>query len=283
MNLQKIMDRKALPTPFLDTGKLPWDQPEFSARALREHLDDSSDSGSRSEEMIREHVRFMMSTLSLRPRSRVLDMGCGPGLYCREMGRNGIITTGIDISPSAIDYAERLGIPYARFILGDIRDIPLPRNQDAAVMTYGEFNMFSEDDARRILSRVNLSLKAGGYLLLEVSTKELADPSGCPSQGWWSYPGGDIWSDEPYLALKEAIYLRDSHTEVTRYYIIHQGSGDVEEYSETRKVYRKERILRMLSDHGFKETTVYSSMTGGEYTGENLFAVFVSRKESREC
>ena len=59
---------------------------------------------------------------------RVLDIGTGPGNHAMELARRGFDVTGIDLSPSAIRFAEQrsseLGVN-VRFIAGSILDAPL--------------------------------------------------------------------------------------------------------------------------------------------------------------
>jgi SAM-dependent methyltransferase len=55
----------------------------------------------------------------ISPRSKVLDVGCGPGRDIRIFAEAGHIPTGIDLNPSFIKMAQRHG----EVIAGDIREI----------------------------------------------------------------------------------------------------------------------------------------------------------------
>ena len=80
MNVAALASRKRVPRPFVETANLPWHDPDFSRRALREQLNQSHDSGARSEPTIKKHVRFIVEQLRLKPGDTVLDLTCGPGL-----------------------------------------------------------------------------------------------------------------------------------------------------------------------------------------------------------
>lgn len=54
-----------------------------------------------------------------RPLGRALDLGCGRGLYTRELARRGWEAVGVDFVPRAIDAASRQDSG-ARFVVGDV-------------------------------------------------------------------------------------------------------------------------------------------------------------------
>jgi SAM-dependent methyltransferase len=55
-----------------------------------------------------------------RPPGRALDLGCGRGLYTRELARRGWEAVGIDNVARAVDAANRARVPGATFLLGDV-------------------------------------------------------------------------------------------------------------------------------------------------------------------
>ena len=58
--------------------KIPWDDPVFSRRMLREHLNQDHDMASRRFEWIDKQVAWIHGTTLSRQPSRILDLGCGP-------------------------------------------------------------------------------------------------------------------------------------------------------------------------------------------------------------
>jgi len=54
------------------------------------------------------------------PPGRAIDLGCGRGLYTRELARRGWEVVGVDNVPRAIDAANRAGISGATFVVGDV-------------------------------------------------------------------------------------------------------------------------------------------------------------------
>ncbi len=75
----------ARPEPFsVYTTPEFWDDPHISAQMLRHHLDPMSPAASRTHAFIDRSVDWLCAVLGLGPSSRVLDLGCGPGLYAPD-------------------------------------------------------------------------------------------------------------------------------------------------------------------------------------------------------
>jgi hypothetical protein len=68
MNLIDLINRKILPVPWAEGEKIPWHEPAFSERMLREHLSQAHDAASRRSELIDGHVNWIHNeVLSGRP------------------------------------------------------------------------------------------------------------------------------------------------------------------------------------------------------------------------
>jgi len=83
-----------------------WTDPYISEQMLRFHLDGSVAISSGTTESIDASARWMREAFHLADHSRVLDLGCGPGLYVNRLARAGIDVTGIDFSSRSIAYAR---------------------------------------------------------------------------------------------------------------------------------------------------------------------------------
>ena len=106
MNLAEFAALVSADERWHGVTRLPWGEAAFSRRMLREHLSQAHDGASRRSETIERQTRWIHEhVLDGAPR-RVLDLGCGPGLYTRLLAALGHTCTGIDIGPASIDYAR---------------------------------------------------------------------------------------------------------------------------------------------------------------------------------
>ncbi|MCP4422955.1 MAG: hypothetical protein GY803_00540, partial [Chloroflexi bacterium] len=94
--LWRIYNRPERPSPWTTGGNLPWDDPDFSRRMLREHLDQSHGAASRQDAERAAQVDWLWEKLGLQSGQHLFDVTCGPGLYAAAMARRGCRVTGVD-------------------------------------------------------------------------------------------------------------------------------------------------------------------------------------------
>ncbi|MCH8206924.1 MAG: class I SAM-dependent methyltransferase [Chloroflexi bacterium] len=212
--------------------------------------------------------------------TRILDLGCGPGLYTSRLSSLGHECTGIDYSPASIAYArsqankEGLSCTY---ICEDMRRAEYGSDHGLAMLIFGELNVFRPADARSILERACHSLDGDGVLLLEPHTFEGIQAKGENAASWYSAKRG-LFCDEPYLCLQENFWDSATHTATTRYLVIDAAGGDVTRYAQSLQAYTDAEYHSLLEGCGFEEATFLPSLTGeGDETESGLFAI-VARK-----
>ena len=233
MNLMEVVQHSQKPEPWADGEKIPWNEPGFSQRMLREHLSQEHDWASRRASTIEKHVDWIhREVLSCRP-SRILDLGCGPGLYTNRLAKLGHVCSGVDFSPASIAYARE----YAQdanldcsYQLEDVRTADFGSDYDLAMFVFGEFNVFTAQDASQILRKAYTSLQPGGALLLEVHTFEVVRQVGLQHCSWYSSESG-LFSDHPHLCLQEAFWDEGRSVATQRYFIVDAQTGQVTRYA----------------------------------------------------
>ncbi|MFC2029058.1 class I SAM-dependent methyltransferase, partial [Chloroflexota bacterium] len=100
MDFRSIIDRKLDPSRIITFGRIPWSDPALSQRLLNEHLSQFNDSASRRSILIRKHVRWIHQQILKNKPSKILDLGCGPGLYTHRLAQLGHSCVGLDFSPA---------------------------------------------------------------------------------------------------------------------------------------------------------------------------------------
>lgn len=254
MDLKHVISRKTPAIAWQSGEKIPWNDPQFSARMLQNHLAQDHDWASRRQSIIDQQLACIAQLLAGR-KSRILDLGCGPGLYTQGLSRLGHECVGVDFSPASIQHAreaaEKAGLAI-RYELSDIREFVAEDGFDLVMMLFGEFNVFREDDARRILDQAFAALRDGGTLLIEISTLASVEAQGALAPTWEAADSG-LFLDSPHLCLQEHFWDAGSSTATTRYIIVDAHTAKVTEYASSTKAYGEARLIAMLEASGFSE------------------------------
>ena len=266
MNLLDIVRREPTPEPWAEGEKIPWNEPGFSARMLAEHLTQEHDAASRRTERIEQHVRWIHGQVLQGRPSRVLDLGCGPGLYTQRLAALGHSCVGIDFGPASIAYAHQQAAASqadCTYVEGDIRavDYGPAESFDLAMLIYGELNVFRRAEALTILQKTRQSLKPGGRLLLEPHTFQAVQEEGQRPSTWYTSETG-LFSEQPHLTLYEAFWHADQAATTHRYYIVDAETGAAARYAFSMHAYTEEDYRQLLADAGFSNTVFYPSLLG---------------------
>ncbi len=247
------------------SGNLPWNDPAFSARMLREHLDETHGAASRQAAERAAQLDWLWARLGLGPGSRVLDLTCGPGLYAVALAERGAQVTGVDFGPAAIAHARQLAAEagltdHCTFIEADVRDYtPEPAAYDAALFLYGQLAVFSRHEAAALLAKTVAALRPGGRLVVE-----LLDPARVDKRdsSWWYTDDGGLWGERPYLHLGERRWDAAERASIERYLILHLETGALDEIILGDQTYEAEEMAGLLRQAGFTAVTSFAAWAG---------------------
>lgn len=281
MKLADLSTRKH-PSPWSGVGKIPWHEPAFSERMLREHLSQQHDRASRRHETIDKHVSWIHGHLLASTAARVLDLGCGPGFYATRLATLGHSCVGIDFSPASVAHAraeatrENLACEYR---LEDIRGADFGSSFDLVMFSFGELNTFAPADAKAILAKANRALSPSGVLVLEVHSEELVRSLGDRDPVWFT-SRESVFSDEPHLCLSESAWHPDFRAATEQYFVVSLGSTEVAHYVSTTQAYSDTEYTELLLDAGFTGVEHHASLTGDPANEADGFFVLVARATS---
>ena len=247
-----------MPTQNNDTWqgayKIPWDDPDFSRRMLREHLSQDHDMASRRFEWIDKQVAWIHEGLLGGRDSHILDLGCGPGFYSHRLTARGHRCCGIDFGPASIEYAQQHNLDPSQcaFTLGDIRHAPFGGAYDLVMVLFGEFNVFAPAEALAILQKVRASLHPEGRLILEIQSYEAVKRAGQVAPSEQQCECG-LFSDRPYHCRTESQWLPDEEVAVQRFSVTEAANGQTRVYRSTTKAWSDNDLMALLTDVGFNE------------------------------
>jgi SAM-dependent methyltransferase len=220
---------------------------------LAEHLTQSHDMASRRFEWIDRQVEWIHHSLLAAHSARILDLGCGPGLYSHRLTARGHRCHGIDFAPAAIEYAQQRnsGWPRCEFVLGDIRNVAYGGPYDLAMILFGEVNVFSPAEVLAILRKAQASLVSRrGALILEIQTPEAVERSGRnePSK---EHSDSGLFSDRPYRCRTECQWLPEQRVAIHTFTVSDAVGGQPRVYRSTTKAWNVEELTSLLETAGF--------------------------------
>lgn len=111
---------------------------------------------------------FVLSRLP-KPPCRILDVGCGTGVFLEKAVNAGFDATGIDASPEMIAVASKR-VAADRVCVARMQELTECETYDAIVSLSWSFNYVSSFvEAKDVLNRFFTALKPGGRLILQIA------------------------------------------------------------------------------------------------------------------
>lgn len=279
--LWRLYRRPPQPQAWQGGGNLPWNDPAFSARMLREHLDESHSAASRTSAERALQLPWLWSQLGLRAGSRVLDLTCGPGLYAVALAAEGCTVTGVDFSPASIRHARELAArtgvaAQCTFIESDVRAVqPEAGTYDAVLFLYGQLAVFSRQDASDLLQLASASLRGGGALCIELLDQDKVDKT---HSTWWFTDDSGLWGDAPFLNLGERFWDADAALSLERFYTLHLDSGAFDEVLLCDQTYSVTEMTALLQGVGCEPVSIHPAWDGLPLHAATEWNVYVAHK-----
>ena len=265
-------------TPFSPGTGLPWNEPDFSRRVLKAHLCQDHDRASRRFEIIDQQVAWIHESLLGRQPGRILDLGCGPGLYTRRLAQRGHQCMGLDVSPASIQHAkahaDQAGedCEYRQI---DLRSAELGSGFDMVIMLFGEFNTLAPLEAAGLLHRVQAALSPSGRVLLELQYEDDIRALG-ENPCEWSTESEGIFAEDPYVLLHESQWHAAARVTTERYWVFPERTP-ARVYSLHTQAYSDATLEAVFEGAGLSITGRYESISPQRESDVDLFAVVGTR------
>ena len=262
-----------------DGGNLPWNDPVFSARMLREHLDESHGAASRQAAERAAQLDWLWARLALAPGRRLLDLTCGPGLYAVPLAQRGVAVTGVDFGPASIAHARRLAAEagvggHCAFVEADVRDYePEAATYDAALFLYGQLAVFPRRQAAALLAKAARALRPGGRLVVELLNPERIDKK---DSTWWFADDKGLWGERPFLHLGERRWEAAERASVERFTTLDLASGALSEIVLCDQSYEVAEMTALLRGAGLAAVEVYPAWEGLGLYDASEWVVYVA-------
>jgi SAM-dependent methyltransferase len=255
-----------------------WDDEHISKHMLKAHFDESTEAATRKPEVVNQIVSWI-SSLKTGKQMRLLDLGCGPGIYLEKFAELGFQATGIDLSKRSIDYSiksakeKNLNINYKNMNYLELDEHGV---YDIITLIYYDYAVLSPSQRDVLLKRIYKALKPGGIFAFDVFTPHKYDGVS-ESSSWYIEEHTGFWKDAPYLCL-ENHYIYDHYIHLDQY-VIYDENHHIETYRVWDQAFTKDMIIDELSKAGFKDISIYSNLTGKPYDENSFEMGIITKKE----
>ncbi len=268
--------------PLFEPGEARfWDDPHISKSMLEAHLNPDHDAASRRPDTIDREVEHLVSSGTLRPGDRVLDLGCGPGLYASRLAGKGMKVTGVDISQRSLNYAiaqakeQGLDIDYRCM---NFFDIDYSGDFDAAIQTHGEMCTFPDAKRDELFAKIHQTLKPDGLFIFDVTTRAQRAKAG-KQNGWYASDGG-FWRSGTHLVLEQGFDYSEDNVWLDQYTVVDEEKISV--YRNWFHDHTLQSIRQALQNTGFVIVNVWNDLAGTPYEeGGDWIAIVSQRSKIR--
>jgi SAM-dependent methyltransferase len=261
------------------TAESLWTDPHRAGQMLSYHLNSDIEAASRSSEFIDRSVAWMVKYFDLNSQSKVVDFGCGPGLYCSRFARQHIDITGIDFSENSIAYAQRYAeetqLPVA-YIKQNYLEYKEVDKYDLAIMIMCDFCALSPEQRKQMLSVLYRSLKKGGKLVIDVYSlagfkerKEAAFYERAQLAGFWS--------EKDYFAFVNSFKYEDEKVVLDKYTVFEEGGKNYTVYNWLQ-YFSLQSLAKEFELAGFSVFAYFADVAGGKYAESNTEFALVAEK-----
>ena len=270
------INRKPKPFEFYTAEDL-WTNEHTSKKMLEFLLGEASDISSRSSDFIDRSVSWIVDQFNLNSSSRLIDFGCGTGLYTNNFAEKGINVIGVDFSKSSLDYAWQIALNKnlnVEYILENYLEFKTKLQFDLVTMIMCDFSALSPTQRKVMLGKYRNLLKPKGKILLDIYSLDFFNAK----EEMATYESnfmGNFWSPEDYYCFINIIKYVDMKVLLEKHTIV--------EKKQTRVVYNwlqcfsLESLKREFEENDLVIEEIYADVSGQSYNPESFEFAVVAR------
>jgi len=276
----ELSDINGRPEPFeFYTAAELWTNEHTSQKMLEYHLNESIDAASRNHNFINRSSMWIINKFDLNSNSKVIDFGCGPGLYTLRLAKSGAEVTGIDFSKRSLNYAQKKADSNnlkIKYIHTNYLEYETNEKYDLITMIMCDFAALSPSQRRILLSKFYALLKPNGSILLDVYSLNYYNLK--QEQAIYEFNLlNSFWSIDDYYCFLNTFKYEDEKLILDKYTI----------YSKTDKrlvynwfqCFNEKSIKNEFEENNLTITELFSNVSGDTYNSEsNEFAIIAHRK-----
>lgn len=272
MNIQKLNLATQRPIVYEKGDSVMWTDLHISKQLLEIHLNSEIDAASRTPKSINNTIDFLFKFCN-QPQMKILDLGCGPGIYTEKLAEKGHHLTGVDFSENSISYAtnqaqeKNLKINYA---CQDYLKLDYHNQFDLVILIYTDFGVLLPDERNILLKNIYRALKPNGVFIFDVINDNDIDKKFQELQTW-TFENSGFWKNRPYLELVSGFNYPNEKVFLKQHTIIDE-SEKINIYRFWTHYFNSDVLIEMLSDKDFKNIEHFENVLPATniWNGDNV-------------
>lgn len=267
---------KEKPQVYSPSTSAFWDNTHISKYLLDAHLAPDVESASRKLSFIVESVGWIASLCNYQENRALLDLGCGPGIYCELFCKALFDVTGVDFSKRSIDYATKNAIDnqmQINYIYQNYLNINYEDDFDVVTLVYCDFGVLSPYNRQLLLKKIKKALRKDGVLILDgFSAINFNDFS--EKQSIKYYDNG-FWSEKSHVCIESNYLYGDTQNCLEQYTII--TSDDCQCYNIWNQSFDVDSLSSELRMAGFENLEFFDDVCGNPLSDNSKTICVVAR------
>ena len=270
--LNKINSRPA-PFEFYTAAEL-WTNEHTAQQMLQYHLNDDIEASSRNSAFIESSCNWIADHFNIKGK-KVIDFGCGPGLYATLLAQKGAFVTGIDFSANSINHARTaakekgLSIHY---VVSDYLEFETTENFDLIIMIMCDFCALSPAQRRMLLGKFKTILKPEGSILMDVYSLNAFEKK-IEGATYEKNQLFGFWSPNEYYAFVNTFKYEDEMVLLDKYTIF-EANKPIRSVYNWLQHFSFDSLQAEFNQNGLVIKQSLASVAGGEFNPkQDEFAV----------
>ncbi|WP_066857462.1 class I SAM-dependent methyltransferase [Halodesulfovibrio spirochaetisodalis] len=254
-----------------------WTDPYVATQMLDYHLNQDVELASRNERFIGNSVRWLDSKFGLGNHIKVIDFGCGPGLYTSRFARYGAEVTGVDFSVNSIKYARKYAAEHAlaiTYVEQNYLDFEPEEKFDLITMIMCDFYALSPQQRGKLLKKWECMLAPDGAIVLDVCTDKAF--AACEESATFERNlMNGFWASRDYFGFLNGFVYKEENVKLDKYTIV--LPDEVRIIYNWLQFFTLEALTEEVEAQGLRIDSVHNDVCGTKYTGSDEMAVVLRR------
>lgn len=261
MDIKAIINNLDQAKPYVKGTAVMWTDPYIGKFLLEAHLNPDIGVASRTSADIDNTVALIDKMI--RPGSKILDLGCGPGLYASRLAQKGHHVTGVDFSKSSIDFALGQKVQSNQdidYINGNYLELDYEEQFDLIMMIYCDFGALIPDERAVLLQMIHKALKPDGVFLFDAIDEDTLSRIDFHSS--WEISQGGFWQPDPYICLSKNHHFNEYKATLEEHIVINEA-GDFKIYRFWNHYFNLDDVKQMVVPYGFGDVQAIPNVVNG--------------------